>query len=75
MDHVKTNKDIFEIFSPPGSHAILVFPYQTGWLYSDRNPPLTGALNAGGVGKKRDSGQTSGFIGHLYSVAYSISTA
>ena len=29
VDHVKTNKDIFEIFSPPGSHAILVFPRQT----------------------------------------------
>jgi len=31
----KTNKDIFEIFSPSGSQAILVFPYQTGWRYSD----------------------------------------
>ena len=29
VDHVKTNKHIFEIFSPPGSHTILVFPYQT----------------------------------------------
>ena len=29
----KTNKDIFEIFSPYGSQAILVFPYQTGWRY------------------------------------------
>jgi len=26
---VKTNKDIFEIFLPSGSHTILVFPYQT----------------------------------------------
>jgi len=34
----KTNKDIFEIFSPSGSQAILVFPYQTGWRYSDGNP-------------------------------------
>ena len=25
------NKDIFEIFSPSGSQAILVFPCQTGW--------------------------------------------
>jgi len=31
----KTNKDIFEFFSPPGSHTILDFPYQTGWRYSD----------------------------------------
>jgi len=46
---VKTNKDIFEIFSPSGSsQAILVFPRQTGWRYSDGNP-LTGASNAGGV--------------------------
>jgi len=34
----KTNKDIFEIFSPSSSQAILVFPRQTGWRYSDRNP-------------------------------------
>ena len=47
---VKTNKDIFEIFSPSGSHTILVFPYQMGWQYSNGNP-LTGASNAGGVGK------------------------
>ena len=29
VDHVKRNKHIFEIFSPSGSHTILVFPYQT----------------------------------------------
>jgi len=52
VDHVKTNKHIFEFFSPSGSHTILVFTYQTGWRYSDGNPhPLTGASNAGGVGK------------------------
>jgi len=34
----KTNKDIFEIFSPSGSQAILVSPYQTKWRYSDGNP-------------------------------------
>jgi len=39
---VKTNKDIFEIFSPSGSHTILVFPYQTGWRYSDGNLPNGG---------------------------------
>jgi len=36
---VKTNKHIFEIFSPSGSEAILVFTYQTAWQYSDGNPP------------------------------------
>ena len=39
VDHVKTNKDIFEFFSPSGSHTILVFQYQTGCRYSDGNPP------------------------------------
>jgi len=39
VDHVKTNKDIFEIFSPSGSHTILVFLYRTGWRYSNGNPP------------------------------------
>jgi len=27
VDHVRTNKPIFEIFSPPGSHTILDFPH------------------------------------------------
>ena len=39
VDCVQTNKDIFKKFSPSSSHTILVFPYQTGWWYSDRNPP------------------------------------
>ena len=43
---VKTNKNIFEIFSPSGSRTILVFPYQTSCQYSDGNP-LTRAPNAG----------------------------
>ena len=38
----KTNKDIFEIFSPSGSQAILVFPCQTGWRYTDGNSPNGG---------------------------------
>jgi len=36
------NKDVFEIFSPSGSHTILVFPHQTGWRCSDGNPPNGG---------------------------------
>jgi len=39
---VKTNKDIFEIFSPSGSHTILDFPYQTAQQFSDGNPPKGG---------------------------------
>ena len=39
---VKTNKDIFEILSPSGSQATLVCPCQTGWRYSNGNPPNGG---------------------------------
>jgi len=39
---VKRNKRIFKIFPPSGSQAILVFPYQTAWQYSDGNPPQEG---------------------------------
>jgi len=42
VDHVKTNKHIFEIVSPSGSDTILVFPYQRGGRYSDGNPPNGG---------------------------------
>ena len=47
----KTNKDIFEIFSPLGSQAILVFPYQTKWRYSNGNPPNGGVECKGGMKK------------------------
>jgi len=70
VDHVKTNKHIFKFFSPSGSPTILVFPYQTGWRYSDGNP-LMGASNAGGVGKKRDYGRISGFAAYRTSTVLS----
>ena len=57
---VKTNKHIFKIVSPSGSQAILVFPYQTARQYSNGNP-LNEALNAGGVGRNRDSEPISVF--------------
>jgi len=47
----KTNKDIFEFFSPRRSQAILVFPYQTGWRYSNGNP-LNGGVECKGGMKK-----------------------
>jgi len=50
---VKTNTRIFKIFSPSGIEAILFFRYQMAWHYSDGNP-LTGASNAGGVGRNRN---------------------
>jgi len=42
VDHVKTNKDIFEIFPPSDSDTVLVFPSQRGCRYSDGNPPNGG---------------------------------
>ena len=52
VDHVKTNKHIFEILS----HTILVFPYQTGWRYSDG-----GVECICGIGRNRDSGLIAGY--------------
>ena len=46
----KMTTDIFEIFSPSGSQAILVFPYQTGRRYSD-GKPLMEASNVRGYEK------------------------
>jgi len=48
VDHVKTNKHIFEIFSLSGSDTILVFPYRKGWRYSDGNP-LNGSVECKGA--------------------------
>jgi len=52
VDHVKTNKHIFEFFSPSGSDTILVFPYQRGCLHSDGNPP-NGGVECKGYDKMR----------------------
>ena len=60
VNSVKTNKCIFNFFSPSGSHTILVSPCQTLWQHPDAEP-LTGELNAGGVCKNRDSRPISGF--------------
>ena len=50
VDHVKTNKHIFEIFSPSGSDTILVFPSEGG-ADIPTGTPLTGASNARGYDK------------------------
>jgi len=47
---VEIDQHIFRIFSPSGSHTILVFPVPNATAIF-----LTGALNASGVGKNRDS--------------------
>jgi len=41
VDHVKTNKHIFEIFSPSGSHTILVFRTKRGGDFPT-GTPITG---------------------------------
>ena len=61
VDHVKTNKHIFNFFSSSGSHTILVFLYQTGWRYSDGNPPNGGVECRWGIGRNRDSGVIAGY--------------
>ena len=58
---IKMNKDIFEFFSPSGSHAILVFPIPNGMAIFRRQLSLTGASNAGVVGRNLDYEPISGF--------------
>ena len=53
VDHVKTNKDFFEIFLPSGSDTILVFLSQRGCQYSDGNPTNRGIECKGGMIKWR----------------------
>jgi len=36
---VEMTRHILQLFSPLGSHAILVFSHQTVWQYSDGEPP------------------------------------
>jgi len=60
MDSVETNKRILKFFSPPGSHTILVFLYQTSWLYSDGDPS-NGVAECRWVGKNRDCRPISGY--------------
>jgi len=50
---VKTNKDIFEIFSPSGSKAILVIFMSNGMVLIQRKPP-NGGVECKGVWKNDD---------------------
>ena len=60
---IKTAKCI-KLFSPSGSHTILVFPYQMVWQYSNGDS-LIGALNARKVWKNRDFLPISRFISEM----------
>jgi len=48
------------IFFTVSRSTILVFPYQTAWQYSDRNPP-NGGVECGWGRQKRDFEPISGF--------------
>ena len=62
VDSVETNKHIFKIFFTVGIHAILVFPYEMAWHYSDGNHPNEGVeCRWGRVGRNRDYEPISGF--------------
>ena len=52
-----------KFFSPSGRQTILVFPYLTGWQYTDGDP-LTGASNTRGMKKLRFSTNISLYIGN-----------
>jgi len=54
VDCVKTNKHIFNFFSPPGNQAILFFSSKRHDNIRTRSP-LTGASNAAGVGINHNS--------------------
>ena len=58
---LRQNEFESSIFSPSGSQAILVFPCQTGWRYSDGNPPNGGVECRWGIGRNRDSGLIAGY--------------
>jgi len=71
---VKMNKDIFEIFSPR-----VAKPFSFFHAKRDGDIPtgthVTGASNAGGVGKKRDSGRISGFAAYRSTVLSTVLVA
>jgi len=60
--HIREFCHIFKFFSPTGSQTILVFPLPNVMAIFRRGPPLTWALNAGGIGKLCNSRPIFGFI-------------
>jgi len=64
VSSVETSKHIIKIFSPSGSHTILVFLHQTGWRYSNGNPPNGGA-ECKGVSQSHELIPISDYISEL----------
>ena len=58
---VEMSKHIFKIFGPLGNHTIVVYFIPNVMAILRRGPSLTGASNAGGVGKNCDSRPLSDF--------------
>jgi len=61
--YIETAKHVTKLFSPPGSHTILVFPYQPVWQYCGGDPN-TEAPNAGDMEKSRFSANMSLYLGN-----------
>ena len=61
VNSVKTNRHIFKLFSPSGSHTILVFPYQTLWQYSDLTHPSNGGIECRWGTQNCDSKRIAGY--------------
>jgi len=63
VSSVETSNRIVRIFSSSSSHTILVFPYRTGWQYSDGTPPPAnkGVKCRWGIGRNRDSDLITGY--------------
>ena len=70
----KTNKDIFEIFSPSGSQAILVFHIKRGGDVPT-GTSLTEASNARGMQKRRFSTNISLYLRNGYSYRWARSAS
>ena len=62
---IKTAEYIITLFEPLGSHTILVFPYQTVWQYSHKDPPPLWRRGMQGVWKSRDFRPICRFLSEL----------
>jgi len=61
---VETAKYVITLFSPSGSHTILVCPYQTVWQYSDGDS-TSGGVECRVLRKNRDFGPIARFISEM----------